>query len=101
MASVFHAQVLDLGCVTTPQLHYITDLSNRRKLEGDTAPVATEQDYYSFFIGAFNELFATYQLEKRLSVPKLFIDTANGIGGPQLKKLLASKIGTCQRSKLR
>lgn len=91
MASVFHAQVLDLGCVTTPQLHYITDLSNRRKLEGDTAPVATERDYYSFFIGAFNELFATYQLEKRLSVPKLFIDTANGIGGPQLKKLLASE----------
>ncbi|CAI4398188.1 AAC_collapsed_G0014140.mRNA.1.CDS.1 [Saccharomyces cerevisiae] len=91
MASVFHAQVLDLGCVTTPQLHYITDLSNRRKLEGDIAPVATEQDYYSFFIGAFNELFATYQLEKRLSVPKLFIDTANGIGGPQLKKLLASE----------
>lgn len=92
MASVFHARVLDLGCVTTPQLHYITDLSNRREREGDSAlAAATEQDYYSFFIGAFNELFTTYDMEKRLSVPKLFIDTANGIGGPQLKKLLASK----------
>ncbi|EHN02830.1 Pcm1p [Saccharomyces cerevisiae x Saccharomyces kudriavzevii VIN7] len=92
MASVFHARVLDLGCVTTPQLHYITDLSNRREREADSAlAAATEQDYYSFFIGAFNELFTTYDMEKRLSVPKLFIDTANGIGGPQLKKLLASK----------
>ncbi|EJS44082.1 pcm1p [Saccharomyces arboricola H-6] len=90
MASVFHAQVVDLGCVTTPQLHYITDLSNKRAQEGDSAPVATEQDYYSFFIGAFNDLFSTCQIEKSLSVPKLFVDTANGIGGPQLKKLLAS-----------
>ncbi|CAI4038411.1 hypothetical protein SMKI_05G0200 [Saccharomyces mikatae IFO 1815] len=91
MVSVFHAQVLDLGCVTTPQLHYITDLSNKREREGGSAEVATEQDYYSFFIGAFNELFSTYEIEKRLSVPRLFIDAANGIGGPQLKKLLTSK----------
>ncbi|CAI1940017.1 hypothetical protein SEUBUCD650_0E00270 [Saccharomyces eubayanus] len=91
MASVFHAQVVDLGCVTTPQLHYVTNLSNRRQREDGHTTVATEQDYYSFFVEAFNELFTTYQIEKRLSVPKLFVDTANGIGGPQLKKLLASK----------
>ncbi|CCE65599.1 hypothetical protein TPHA_0M00210 [Tetrapisispora phaffii CBS 4417] len=75
-------KIIDYGLLTTPQLHFLTNAINTTK---SRAPV-TEDDYYSFFMDAWVSITALHGI-KVLQSPRLYIDAANGIGGPKVSKL--------------
>lgn len=92
-AAVAGAEVVDLGLLTTPQLHHMVRFRNGEaggsgRFVGD-ASWATEDGYYDMLSGAFLKL-----LGGRTCAP-LWVDCAHGIGAPQLAKLgsrLAEKL---------
>ena len=71
----------DYGILTTPQLHYLVKAENTRH----TQPYGevSEEGYYKKLATAFDTLMEGLKVSGTLTV-----DCANGVGAPQLKKLL-------------
>ncbi|KAJ2850750.1 hypothetical protein IWW36_001645 [Coemansia brasiliensis] len=79
--AALNANATSYGVVTTPQLHYFV-----RCLNTADTPVAygepTEAGYYEKYGQAFLRL-----VDGRSQPSKLYIDAANGVGAPQVRKL--------------
>ena len=79
--------VVDLGVVTTPQLHYMVVATNTEGAYGEP----TIQGYYAKISGAFKK-FISLTGEKKVYKAKLMFDGANGVGAPamvEFNKLLS------------
>lgn len=70
---------VDLGVVTTPQLHYMVVATNT----GGAYGVPTIQGYYAKISGAFKKFMALTG-EKKVYKAKLMFDGANGVGAPSM-----------------
>lgn len=70
-------KITNHGLLTTPQLHFLT--ANESHFE---------DYYYKYFLTAWDQLFALYDVNSFTSFKTLSIDSANGIGGPQFLKML-------------
>jgi len=71
--------VVDLGVVTTPQLHYMVVATNTGGAYGEP----TIQGYYAKISGAFKKFMALTG-EKKVYKAKLMFDGANGVGAPSM-----------------
>ena len=71
--------VVDLGVVTTPQLHYMVVATNTEGAYGEP----TIQGYYAKISGAFKK-FISLTEEKKVYNAKLMFDGANGVGAPAM-----------------
>ena len=71
--------VVDLGVVTTPQLHYMVVATNTEGAYGEP----TIQGYYAKISGAFKK-FISLTEEKKVYKAKLMFDGANGVGAPAM-----------------
>ncbi|VEU23987.1 DEKNAAC105189 [Brettanomyces naardenensis] len=69
----------DFGKLTTPQLHYITRCYNDK-----TFGQPSEQGYYDKLIATTTKIL---QINGYTKLDPITVDTANGIGGDQLRKL--------------
>lgn len=79
--------VVDLGVVTTPQLHYMVVATNTEGAYGDP----TIEGYYAKISSAFKK-FISLTGEKKVYKAKLMFDGANGVGAPamvEFNKLLS------------
>lgn len=84
--NLFEAKITDYGLLSTPQLHFLT---NQITTSNGTEEIH-EAKYYDFFLTAWKNIMALHNIKEiPQSVFKvLTIDTANGIGGPKMQKLL-------------
>ncbi|KAI2640558.1 Phosphoacetylglucosamine mutase [Hypomontagnella submonticulosa] len=73
---------VDYKILTTPQLHYLTRCINTAGTPGAYGEVS-EVGYYKKLVEAFYSA-----LRGRKVSGKLFVDCANGVGGPKLSELL-------------
>ncbi|CCD27480.1 phosphoacetylglucosamine mutase PCM1 NDAI_0K02890 [Naumovozyma dairenensis CBS 421] len=80
---IFNAKIINYNYVTTPQLHFLTNLTN-------TTGTAEEINYYDHFNKYLSQLQSLYP-PFNLPFDNLIIDAANGIGAPQVEKLLFTK----------
>ena len=79
--------VVDLGVVTTPQLHYMVVATNTNGSYGEP----TIEGYYAKLSNAFKK-FLSLTGEKKVYKSKLLFDGANGVGAPamaEFNKLLS------------
>jgi phosphoacetylglucosamine mutase len=74
------AKVINYGLLTTPQLHWMVWRGNEEHKQ------KTEEDYYRHVSESFQSLLDPLG-KKNIKVGKVFVDCANGIGGPTLEKL--------------
>jgi phosphoacetylglucosamine mutase len=72
-------RMLDLGLVTTPQLHFLVRACNKGQ-------PYTENDYYSTLAGGYRSLVGGGSVD-RCGV--LILDAANGVGGAKWRALAA------------
>ena len=72
----------NFGLVTTPQLHFLVQLSYKR----GSHEVALE-DYYAYMREKVERFKANARKDNSKYETKLYIDCADGIGGPSVKKL--------------
>ncbi|CAL0314343.1 unnamed protein product [Lupinus luteus] len=83
VTSIIGAVALDMGILTTPQLHWMVRARNK-------GLKASEQDYFEQLSSSFRYLMDLIPSEKsKLGGPneKLVVDGANGVGGVKLKAL--------------
>ena len=87
-ASLFHAQIVDFGLVTTPQLHYMVRTRNIHDSEGKAAfPFeVSEEGYFEMLRTGYLQVLSGIEVDKSKIGP-LHLDCANGIGGQQAMKL--------------
>ncbi|KAF2859915.1 Phosphoacetylglucosamine mutase [Piedraia hortae CBS 480.64] len=78
------AEYTDFGCLTTPQLHYLVRAANTQQLSRPYGPVS-EEGYYEKLATAFTTLMK----DVPPSPSPVIVDCANGVGAPQLRKLIA------------
>lgn len=71
-------KIMDLGLVTTPQLHFAV----RRQNQGLPAD---EHSYYRSFADAFRTSLLGADTSR--TVEKLIVDASNGVGGPKAQQL--------------
>jgi len=79
---VVGGQVLDIGVVTTPQLHYIVVATNTKGGYGDPSLVG----YYAKITGAFKKFISLVGPDKKNYTPAIMFDGANGVGAPAMKE---------------
>jgi phosphoacetylglucosamine mutase len=98
-------QVVDLGILTTPQLHHC--VQHRNSTDPAERELATEAGYYAKLSTAFRELLNTARPGEtpvgRVSTP-VIVDCAFGVGGAKLpdviKSLMPAKKKTSMRASL-
>lgn len=75
--------------LTTPQLHFLIWYANKGKYTPEEIDEMSEETYYEYYRKNIEEYFKLINKEGGTTKYQqhLIIDTANGIGGPQLKKL--------------
>lgn len=82
-------KVKDFGELSTPQLHFLVWWANKENYSHEDIDNMTEEVYYDYYRKNLQEYFRL--IEKEGGSTKfqnhLVVDTANGIGGKQLKKL--------------
>eukprot|EP01147_Barroeca_monosierra_P009379 gene9379-1627_t len=78
--SAVGAEVVDLGIVTTPQVHYVVRCTN-----DPSYGTASIEGYFDKLANAFHTIWALSAEKEPLS---LKVDCANGVGALQLKQLL-------------
>lgn len=81
--------VKDFGQLSTPQLHFLVWFANKEGYSHTQIDEMTEDLYYDYYQKNLQEYYKI--IKKAEGTTKfqkhLVVDTANGIGGPQLKKL--------------
>lgn len=75
-------KVIDIGVVTTPQLHHVVYSANRNEVQFASVP-----GYFDKIAAAFRTLVAGVPEAKLSARGPLYIDCANGVGALQLKPL--------------
>ncbi|KAE9596737.1 putative phosphoacetylglucosamine mutase [Lupinus albus] len=83
VTSIIGAVALDMGILTTPQLHWMVRARNK-------GLKASEQDYFEQLSSSFRYLMDLIPSEKSKlggANEKLVVDGANGVGGVKLKAL--------------
>lgn len=75
-------EYIDYGILITPQLHYLVKATNTKSTSHPYGDVS-EEGYYKKMADAFKILMEGMKANGTLTV-----DCANGVGAPQLKKLL-------------
>ncbi|XP_057449713.1 phosphoacetylglucosamine mutase [Lotus japonicus] len=83
VTSIVGAVAMDMGILTTPQLHWMVRARNK-------GMKASEQDYFEQLSSSFRCLMDLIPAEKGKSSgmnDKLIVDGANGVGGVKLKVL--------------
>ncbi|MQL71473.1 hypothetical protein Taro_003794 [Colocasia esculenta] len=86
IAAVVGAVAIDMGVLTTPQLHWMVRCRNKRRK-------ASESDYYTQLSSSFKQLMDLIPKETAISLfdTTVLVDGANGVGGEkliELKKML-------------
>ncbi|KAJ0724768.1 putative phosphoacetylglucosamine mutase [Helianthus annuus] len=82
ICSVIGAVGIDIGVVTTPQLHWIVRARNK-----DSKPSASELDYFDQVSTSFRCLIDLIPNKSQHGIGKLIVDCANGVGGEKLQVL--------------
>lgn len=82
------AEVLDIGIVTTPQVHFAVQLTNQQKAVGT---VNVEQ-YYEYFTQQFLDFLVLCNLASNSTIvyqpERLLCDGANGVGAARIKEFV-------------
>ncbi|KAL6905409.1 hypothetical protein ACP4OV_003010 [Aristida adscensionis] len=81
--AIVGAQAIDMGILTTPQLHWMVRSKNK-------GIKASESDYFAQLIGSFRRLLELVPADKGTDdvlSKKLIVDGANGIGGVKLQQI--------------
>ncbi|CAN0910040.1 Phosphoacetylglucosamine mutase [Linum grandiflorum] len=88
ICSIVGANVVDMGIVTTPQLHWMVRAKNK-------GLKATELDYFEQLSASFRCLLDLIPSENNVKKAdnKLVVDGANGVGGEKLEGLAKSLDG--------
>ncbi|CAN1150513.1 Phosphoacetylglucosamine mutase [Linum perenne] len=83
--SIVGASVVDMGIVTTPQLHWMVRAKNK-------GLKATQLDYFEQLLASFRCLLDLIPSENKVNKAdnKLVVDGANGVGGEKLEGLSKS-----------
>ncbi|KFK26037.1 hypothetical protein AALP_AA8G195100 [Arabis alpina] len=82
VSSVLGSVAIDMGILTTPQLHWMVRAKNK-------GLKATENDYFENLCTTFSCLIDLIPNNK-LEVSKLLVDGANGVGGEKIEMLKGS-----------
>ncbi|KAJ2556244.1 hypothetical protein EV175_002092 [Coemansia sp. RSA 1933] len=77
-------QATNYGVVTTPQLHYFVRCVNTAGTEAEYGE-ASEEGYNKKYAAAYLRL-----VDGRPQPSRLYVDAANGVGAPQVRKLAAA-----------
>ena len=78
--------VIDMGQITTPQLHYAVFMHNYV-----SERPASSVNYLDLYNKNFSSFFNSFSAElQSISLKKCIVDYANGIGGPRLKEFAKS-----------
>jgi phosphoacetylglucosamine mutase len=95
----FGGHVLELGKVSTPQLHFAVVAANG--LAAGDNPVADSllNSYFSTLLDGFEELVASFGASNT-TAPTLHVDCANGVGAAQLQ-LAATRLEAAELLKMR
>lgn len=80
---IMNAKIIDYQLLTTPQLHFLTNEYNKN----GATNVPLEESYYLHFSKAWDDILILNNVT-RFPINNLVIDTANGIGGPKMEKML-------------
>ncbi|XP_011860745.1 PREDICTED: phosphoacetylglucosamine mutase isoform X2 [Vollenhovia emeryi] len=83
-----HGNVMDLGLVTTPQLHYVVVCTNTNGTYGNP----TLQGYYSKLAAVFKSIRGT-ETNNRKYTNALQLDAANGVGAIAAKEFQRYLVG--------
>ncbi|KAL8088991.1 hypothetical protein AgCh_038663 [Apium graveolens] len=84
ISSIVGAVAVDMGIVTTPQLHWMVRATNK-------GAKASEQDYFDQLISSFRCLVDLIpQGDQGKNQEKLIVDAANGVGGTKLEVIKKS-----------
>ncbi|CAN1155917.1 Phosphoacetylglucosamine mutase [Linum perenne] len=88
ISSIVGASAVDMGIVTTPQLHWMVRAKNK-------GLKATELDYFGQLLASFRCLLDLIPGENKVNNAdnKLVVDGANGVGGEKLEGLSKSLDG--------
>ncbi|XP_020280020.1 phosphoacetylglucosamine mutase [Pseudomyrmex gracilis] len=81
--TILNGTVVDLGLVTTPQLHYVVVCTNTNGAYGDP----TLQGYYTKLATVFKRLRSAEKHNGKYR-NEIFLDVANGVGAIAAKELL-------------
>ena len=75
--------------MSTPQLHFLVWYANKENFGPEDIDKMTEQVYYDYYKTNLQEYWKLIEKEGGSTnfQKDLVVDAANGIGGPQLKKL--------------
>ncbi|KAG0535919.1 hypothetical protein BDA96_03G019300 [Sorghum bicolor] len=86
--AIVGARAIDMGILTTPQLHWMVRSKNR-------GVKASESDYFMQLIGSFRRMLELVPKDKGgdEAAKKLIVDGANGIGGVKLEQIKAELSG--------
>jgi len=83
---------VDLGVVTTPQLHYVVVATNSGGAYGEP----TLQGYYAKISQAFKKLMSLVGPSRATYKPAILFDGANGVGAPAMKEFQKLLSGVLQ-----
>ncbi|KAG7555658.1 Alpha-D-phosphohexomutase C-terminal [Arabidopsis suecica] len=85
VGSVLGAVAIDIGVLTTPQLHWMVRAKNK-------GLKATENDYFENLSSSFRCLIDLIPSSgnDKLEISKLLVDGANGVGGQKIEELRGS-----------
>ncbi|CAL4952390.1 unnamed protein product [Urochloa decumbens] len=86
--AILGAQAIDMGILTTPQLHWMVRSKNK-------GIKASESDYFTQLINSFRRMLELLPKDKGGDelAKKLIVDGANGIGGVKLEQIKAELSG--------
>ncbi|KAG7551058.1 Alpha-D-phosphohexomutase alpha/beta/alpha domain I [Arabidopsis thaliana x Arabidopsis arenosa] len=85
VGSVLGSVAIDIGVLTTPQLHWMVRAKNK-------GLKATENDYFENLSSSFRCLIDLIPVSgnDKLEISKLLVDGANGVGGQKIEELRGS-----------
>ena len=81
---------LDMGLVTTPQLHHAVQFTNSS--DEDTRRLSSESGYYVQKANAYVALLGSGGSDCATTSPKIIVDCANGVGGPKMKAFIEATL---------
>jgi len=81
-------KVKDFGELSTPQLHFLVWFADKENYSPEDIDGMNEEIYYDYYKKNLQEYWALISRDEESHYQsQLVVDTANGIGGKQLKKL--------------
>lgn len=79
-------KVKDFGQVTTPQLHFLIWFSDKQNFSSEEIDVMREDEYYNYYGTNLKQYWDLINKETLNYQSSMLIDTADGVGGKQIKK---------------